>query len=131
VVRTGNFINLAKHKSFVFEGYPAAMDVDNIVASLQPNVRNDGGHTDAIVVRGPGAGKSAKPAAEGGILDGTNRAEPTPTPAGQEADSASQSVAQSGIQGNLTSEMEPPGTQEPEPAPAEKHARRKSFISIR
>lgn len=62
--------------------------------------------------------EEAKSAAKGRTIGDTNRAE-SAFPAGQEADSASQSVAQSGIQGNLTSEMEPPGTQEPEPAPAE------------
>lgn len=39
--------------------YPAAMDVDKITANPHPNVRDDGGRTPVIVVRGPGADKSA------------------------------------------------------------------------
>jgi hypothetical protein len=38
--------------------YPAAMDVDSIAANLHPNVRDDGGRTEPIVVRGPGADKA-------------------------------------------------------------------------
>jgi hypothetical protein len=34
--------------------YPAAMDADKITANPHQNVRNDGGRTPAIVVRGPG-----------------------------------------------------------------------------
>ncbi len=37
--------------------YPAAMDVDSIAANLHPNVRDDGGRTVPIVVRGLGADK--------------------------------------------------------------------------
>ena len=73
--------------------YPAAMDVDSIAASLHPNVRDDGGRTPSIVVRGPSSDKKALPAAESGNPHVTDRAEPAPTPAGQEAGNAGLSVA--------------------------------------
>lgn len=38
--------------------YPATLDVDRIADNLRPNVRNDSGGTEAIVVRGPNADKN-------------------------------------------------------------------------
>ncbi len=38
--------------------YPAEMNVDSIAANLHQNVRDDGGRTEPIVVRGPGADKA-------------------------------------------------------------------------
>ena len=48
-VRTGRNRNAAVS----MRKYPAAMDVDKIAADLHQNVRDDGGRTPVIVIRGP------------------------------------------------------------------------------